>query len=474
MNCSLLLRYSTLFILLNLILLGQNFAQSQVVFSKAVNSKAYIENVWPTNDGGYIAGGVYQWFDTSISAINYDHYILKTDSAGNTLWERIYDFTTNDGWCLSGSTIRELSDGGFAYIGAVNCGQNGWPALSKYNLLRLDSSGDTLWTKTYEHGLRSMGQWVEPTADGGFIMTGYAANFGSSADAYVVKTDSLGAVEWTKEYELELEEQTTCVRQTADGGYILVGGSSNPNVAPKARTWLLKLDAIGDTLWTKVYPWGMWQINAFVEVTPDNGYIVSVKDSSIHQRVFKTDSLGEIEWTKNFGQGTGCVAQTADNEFAVFGNNYFTKTDASGNMISSQTTNFSPVFWRATPDNGFITTTGNHLIKTDCEGNRSFWDTLSCPAPIIPQDTSAVTLGNVEVEQTSDIVVFPNPTEGVFTLEGSEIGRIEIFDITGKSILNAEATTSSTTLNLSEYKKGLYFVKVVTNAKTNIIKLVVQ
>jgi hypothetical protein len=49
---------------------------------------------------------------------------------------------------------------------------------------------------------------------------------------------------------------------------------------PKAKTWLLKLDSAGDTLWIKVFPWGMWQVNAFVEQTPDKGYIVSVKDST--------------------------------------------------------------------------------------------------------------------------------------------------------------------------------------------------
>ena len=87
-----------------------------------------------TSDGGYIAGGVYQRFDSSINATNYDHYILKTDSLGNKLWEKIYDFTPNDGWCIHGSIIRELSDGGFAYISSVNCGQNPTLDLSKYKL----------------------------------------------------------------------------------------------------------------------------------------------------------------------------------------------------------------------------------------------------------------------------------------------------------------------------------------------------
>lgn len=477
MNCTVFLRSSTLLVLITLIFTGQTFAQSQIVFSKPIKSGAYIENVWPTSDGGYIAGGIYQWFDTTINAINYDHYILKTDSLGDMLWEKIYDFTTNDGWCISGSIIRELSDGGFAYISTVNCAQNPPQDLSKYKLLRLDSFGDTLWTNTYERTLRSMGQWVEPTADGGFIMTGYAAKIATSADVYLVKTDSLGVQKWNKEYELYGEEQATCIRQTIDGGYIVAGGSSHGNLFPRAHTWLLKLDSIGDTLWTKVFPWGMWNINAFVEVTPDNGYIVSVRDSNTLQVAFKTDSVGNLEWTQNFGDGYGCIAQTIDSGFAVFGNTYFTKTDSNGNVIFTKTTNFNPLFWRATTDNGFITTTGNYLIKTDCQGNYTFWDTVSCyPYATIDttNDTTITPNGVIDIQQASNVVIYPNPSEGIFTVSGTGIRQIELFDLTGKFIFKKEESGPSITIDLSAYKKGLYFVKIVTNSETSIKKLVIE
>ena len=464
------LRSSTILILITLIFLDQSYAQSQIVFAKPVNSKAFIENIWPTSDGGYIAGGIYQWYDSSINAINYDHYILKTDSLGDMLWEKIYDFTPNDGWCHSGSTIRELRDGGFAYISSVNCGQNPPQDLSKYKLLRLDRFGDTLWTNTYERALRSMGQWVEPTVDGGFVLTGYAAALWTSADIYIIKTDSLGVEKWNKSYELYGEEQATCVRQTADGGYIVAGGSAGFNGhGIKSHTWLLKLDAIGDTLWTKVYKWGMWNVNAFVEVTPDNGYIVSVRDSNTHQQAFKTDSVGNLEWTQNLGDGYGCIAQTNNNEFAVFGKQYFTKTDSMGNVIFTNTTNLIPYFWRPTPDNGFIVTTGNWLVKTDCQGNYTYWDTVNCyPNATITSN------GVIDIQQNSNVLIYPNPSKGIFTVSGNGIKQIEIFDISGKFIYKKDTSEPSLSIDLRAYKKGLYFVKIATVSETSIKKLLIE
>jgi len=475
MNTSKFLHYSFL-LFLTFICLDQLYAQSQIVFSKNVNSNAYVENIWPTADGGYIAGGTYERWDANINAVNYDHYILKTDSLGNTLWEKIYDFTQNDGKCVNGSVIRELNDGGYAYISSVYCGQNGAPQQSKYKLLRLNSLGDTLWTNTYERGLRSMGQWVEPTNDDGFIMTGYAAEVFSSADVYVVWADTFGVELLNRKYELDHEEQATCIRQTSDGGFILVGGTSNQNLYPRAKTWLLKLTARGDTQWTKTFPWGMWQINAFVEETSDSGYIVSVRDSGKYQRVIKTNSVGIVEWTKDFGDGNGCVTQTSNNEFAVFGKNYFTKTDSGGMIITNKNTDFSPIFWRFTPDNGFITTTGDKIIKTDCQANYTFWDKASCPTIII-QDTSKndTTYSSVRSNhQKESWRIYPNPTEGNFTVFGYGMKQIEVYEITGKFLLNKKISAYSISIDLSDYKKGLYLVRIVNDYGTSVQKLIVR
>lgn len=80
----------------------------------------------------------------------------------------------------------------------------------------------------------------------------------------------------------------------------------------------------------------------------------------------------------------------------------------------------------------------------------------------------------MDLQQTSSVVVFPNPREGVFTVSGIDISLIEIVDMTEKFILREEDPAPSTIVDLSSYKKGLYFFKVITNSETSINKIVVQ
>ncbi len=455
-----------LIVLLNFAFSSVSFSQTPIVFSKTYQINATIENVWPTADKGYIACGYYERWDTLANSWDYDHYILKTDSFGNIQWEKIYDFTPLDGWCIEGSTVRELNNG-YAFISSINCAQNPPNPLSKYILLRLDNNGDTMWTQTYERPKRCMGQWVEPTSDGGFIMTGYAADFGTSADVYIVKADSMGQEKWNKTYQLYGEDQATCVRQTSDGGYIVAAGSSHAYAL--ARTWLLKLNPNGDTAWTKIFPWGMWNINAYLEITPDNGFIVAVKDSSLYQKAFKTDSLGNLLWFKNFGLGNACIAQTSDNGFAAFGSNYFTKLDSNGFVLHTNSNNIHPTFWQQTLDGGYITAIDSSLIKTDCRGNYTFWDTLHCP----------VNTGGVSTEVPSlikpKIAIYPNPSSGEFTVEGDNIQQIEIFDLTGRTIYKTIfINETKQSIDLSKQSNGIYLISIISNKEVVVKKVVLK
>jgi len=424
-----------------------------------------IENVWQTSDKGYIAGGYYQRWDSVINDWNYDHYILKTDSAGNIQWEKNYDFTVLDGMCVEGSIVRELDNGGYAYISCINCAQNPPDPLSKYLLIRLNNLGDTLWTMTYERPKRSMGQWVEPTKDGGFAMTGYAADYGTSADVYIVKADSMGKEKWNKTYQLYGEDQATCIRQTSDGGYIVAAGSSL--AYPVVRTWLLKLNNVGDTMWTRIFPWGMWNVNAYLDITPDNGFIVAVKDSDYYQVAFKTDSLGNLLWVNNFGQGNACITQTADSGFAVFGLDYFTKINQNGHVVFTKNNTLNPRFWQQSFDKGYITTKDNRLIKTDCQANSLFWDTINCPIATINNN-----IANINTEK--EIEIYPNPSSGIVNIKGKNIELIQVFNFEGKLIHQLSDENDIKCINLEGQPRGLYFIKLTGTNRIIVCKVVIE
>ena len=71
----------------------------------------------------------------------------------------------------------------------------------------MDSWGDTLWTKTSGGPNAERSYCVKQTLDGGFIIVGSTYSFGSGGqDVYVVKTDSLGETEWIREVPIKPED----------------------------------------------------------------------------------------------------------------------------------------------------------------------------------------------------------------------------------------------------------------------------
>ncbi len=71
---------------------------------------------------------------------------------------------------------------------------------------------------------------------------------------------------------------------------------------------------------------------------------------------------------------------------------------------------------------------------------------------------------------SDNIYLYPNPTTGIFTIEGNNILKIEIFNTAGKEIYNGHLTT----VNLEEYQKGIYFVSIKTENGVFIKKIILN
>ena len=83
---------------------------------------------------------------------------------------------------------------------------------------------DTLWTRTYGGSGDDWAYSVQQTTDGGYIVAGYTTSFGAGdSDFYLVKTNSQGDTLWTRTYGGSSDDWAYSVQQTADGGYIVAG-----------------------------------------------------------------------------------------------------------------------------------------------------------------------------------------------------------------------------------------------------------
>lgn len=292
----------------------------------------YFYDIEQTTDGGYILSG-----EIGLSG-GQDMYLVKTDASGDTLWTKNYGGTGHD----YGRRVQQTADGGYIMVGSINLGGSNWNLY----LVKTDANGTVLWTQNYGGANYDVGQDVEQTADGGYILTGSTRPAGTvKTDVYLVKTDANGNTLWTQTYGTLLEnEDGMRVQQTADGGYIL--GSTAEVASGGNDVVLTKVDGLGVSQWTQSYgPAGSYgEFKSLLQST-DGGYL-AVGNMGGTEFILKTNNVGTIEWNnvRTSVNGSFVDAVVVGNGYAIVGhqwadwNNpsareyvYLLKTDSLGN-----------------------------------------------------------------------------------------------------------------------------------------------
>src|SRR5262249_44188546 len=146
--------------------------------------------------------------------------------------------------------------------------------------------------KTYG-GIRNEGAYsVERTTDSGYIITGFTNSFGDGGlDVYLVKTDFYGDLIWAKSYGGSDMDVGRFVRQTFDGGYVILGetrsfGNGNSQV------YLIKTDAGGNMVWSKTFGGNSHDFYvSTVYQTMDSGYVLAAYTyPDFNAEIIKTNS----------------------------------------------------------------------------------------------------------------------------------------------------------------------------------------
>jgi hypothetical protein len=248
-------------------------------------------SVQQTADGGYIIAGYTESFGVG-TPDSTNVYLIKTDASGDTLWTRTYGGTKDD----RGYSVRQTADGGYIVAGYTMSFGAGRGAY----LIRTDASGDTLWTRSYGGPGFAEGRSVQQTADGGYIIAGSTGSFGAGgADVYLIKIDSDGETLWTRTCGGTNDDWGYSVQQTADGGFIIAGYTSSLSDTADRDVYLIKTNATGDTLWTRTFGGTSFDEGYSVQQTADGGYIiagytVSFGAGSRDVYLIKTDSSGNV------------------------------------------------------------------------------------------------------------------------------------------------------------------------------------
>jgi hypothetical protein len=331
----------------------------------------YAHSVQQTTDGGYIVAG----------HANSKLWLLKTDSCGGQVWEQT--FGPPEG--TVGYSVQQTTDGGY-----IMTGLTGSPGTDKGDvwLVKTDASGGLVWDKTFGGTERDEGNSVQQTSDGGYIIVGNTESYGAGdSDIWLVKTDASGNKAWDKTLGGAGIDHGNSVRQTTDGGYIIVGTSGTYEVN-SSDVRLFKTDSAGNTTWNKTFGAdSVWDEGNSVEQTTDGGYIVA-GCSGPGLWLVKTDASGIRAWDKTIGGGMvlmegNSIRQTTDAGYVVAGTSLVAggtrdfellRTDASGNKVWDRTFGTPNLEFGAsvqpTTDGGYIMTGYSH---PNGGGNTDAW-----------------------------------------------------------------------------------------------------
>ena len=398
-------------------------------------------SVCETSDNGYIATG----YTFSYGAGLQDAYLVKTNSAGDTLWTRTFGGASMDGTHF----VREVSDHGYVLAGYTETYGGGGKNVY---LIKTDSSGIAEWTRTYATPLMDVAYAFCETPDSGYIFVGYKNGPSGwvKGDLWILKTGATLDTIWTKEYGGSGEDYGVSIKQTLDGNYVIAGITSSFGANGK-NAWIVKIDSNGDTLWTKVYGSNLEDVGYGVCATSDGGCIVAGYINGTGQWtagdlwLLKTDTNGDTLWTKVYGSSGEDygwdVYQTSDGGYVLagrYGNDmWLLRTDAAGDTIWTEryggAGTESALALDMTSDGGYIL--GGYTTSFG-NGSNDFWLIKTEPDVGVEENT----YNNVESIEISTTII-----SGQLILPGKNTYRI--YDIAGRIT------------NHNQLAPGIYFIE---------------
>jgi len=399
-----------------------------------------------TSDSGYIL--LYRWIDTTI--IHSEKIgVIKTNSNGDTIWSKRY---TIPGMIPQyyPQTICETNDsayiiGGYGLVEQWTV-QNGSAGF----LLKINLSGDTLWSKIFEGQGEDWFIKIIQGNDSSYIALARLQN-----DTCIVKLNISGDIVWQID-SLRINDLVA-----VDSGYLLMGSSYCPKP-------FIKIDEGGGIVYKKLMPFE--GLNKVIK-TSDNNLLIHTYHPGISNGLVKCTRNGDIIWSKDSITGIFYFRETLDKGIVGLmtywglwdSDFYISKYDSLGNFQKDT------LLIRYGSDEYVkgleIAPDGDYILYGYGENGP-----ITGTNDIILAKFHQWIFTSIVLVDFSDtyLKIFPVPTIDNLTIYSlMPVHKFEIFNVYGKLLKSkTDLNITSVEVDVSMLSTGTYFIKIKSDKGT--------
>lgn len=206
-----------------------------------------------------------------------------------------------------------------------------------FNCLFFESMAQYIydWQRSYGGDGQDRANKIIEVSDGGLMIAGKTSTSSEgSYDAWIIKLDSQGKIEWERIIGGDKDDGANSLIET-NYGYIVAGYTASKGKGSYSF-WIFKLDRKGNIQWEKVYGGAKWDIAYDITQSANNEYMVvgcteSAGNGAFDAWVMKLNRSGNKIWDKTYGgrrfDKAHCVITTSDNAYLIAG---YTASKGSG------------------------------------------------------------------------------------------------------------------------------------------------
>ncbi len=415
--------------------------------------------------------------------------IYKLSEDGEHIWSRGFH-GIGLGWFKG---ITEADNGDFVLTGQSRIPDQ--PGETRIFAARVNSSGDSVWTRVYNSLSSSGSEAIHPAVGGGYWIFGHAVE-GGQDQFLALKISEAGDSLDAKIYGLERADYLNEVCQTYDGGFMLVGNYWDP-VAGHSQGEIIRLDANGDSLWGRLYG-GLGDENFYdVVIDESGGYMlcgsfIAEGEEKDDMLIMKIDEDGDSLWSRVYGGaeydiGSSIVAVPEGFTVLAYTNSFsqglndawILRLDADGDSLFTDLFGSSrnEVVWDMIlcRNLGYAFCGFAHIAGAGNDG----WILKTTPDPTI--ETSGSSDDGRLFPSEFSLDAYPNPFNPVttirFSLPKSSNASLVVYNIAGQEVAtlisgNLTAGSHTITFDGANLTSGVYQYRLSAGELVSTMKMV--